>query len=77
MSILILYTLIGIIGVVGTFKLLKIPYNMFNVIIGFILVVFAASHMFLLMLIGLGVLYIIDYVKNKIFKKPSDEINKH
>lgn len=67
--IFILYGL-GALGVLGLFYLLKVPFNWFNIVMGALLVIFVGNHLFLLFLVGLGVLY----VKQKFF--PENENKK-
>jgi hypothetical protein len=63
MSGILLLFLIGAIGTCGVFYLLKIPINVFNIMFGLAITVLFGTHMFLLCLVALGVLY----VKEKIF----------
>ena len=63
LSLLFLLYGFGFLGALGLFYLLKVPFNWFNVAMALLLIVFVGNHLFLLFMVGLGILFI----KHKVF----------
>ena len=48
---------LGFVGALGLFYLLKVPFNWFNACMALLLIFFIGNHLFLLFMVGLGLLY--------------------
>ena len=73
-TFLILIYGLGIVGVLGLFYLLKVPFNWFSVIMGVLLVIFIGNYSFLFFLAGVAILLLKEkyFTKNKNTKNESN-----